>query len=52
VGLAARGSRILDDGLEQIENADELGIVQQQGRSVMMKSALLALPITLLTLLV
>jgi hypothetical protein len=50
VGLAARGSRQLGDTAEKIEDPAELVQVRRQARRVKLKSLLLAIPLTLIAL--
>jgi hypothetical protein len=51
MGLAARGSRQLDDEVEQIEDAVELAQVRRQARGVQLKSLVAGVLLTGLALL-
>jgi hypothetical protein len=50
VGLAARGSRQLGDQVEKIEDPSELAQVRRQARRVQLKAFLVAIPLTLIAL--
>jgi hypothetical protein len=51
VALAKRGLRNMDSGEEKIEDANELARVRAQARKVYLQSALLAVAVTLVVLL-
>ncbi len=50
MGLATRGSRQLGDQVEKIEDLAELSQVRRQALRVQLKSALVGILITILTL--
>jgi len=50
VQLAARGSRKLHDGVEEIADATELRQIQRQARRVLTKATLAAVAATLIAL--
>jgi hypothetical protein len=52
VGLAARGSRQLDDEVEKIEDTEELAQVRRQALQVNLKGFAAGLALTLLALLI
>jgi hypothetical protein len=52
VGLAARGRRDLDQGSEPIADPAELAQVRRQARKVYLQSALLAIGLTAVAILV
>jgi hypothetical protein len=51
VALASRGLRNMDRGEEKIEDANELARVRAQARKVYVQSALFAVAVTLVVLL-
>jgi hypothetical protein len=51
VALAKRGLRNMDSGEEKIEDADELARVRAQARRVHVQSALFAVAVTVVVLL-
>lgn len=51
MALAKRGLRNMDSGEEKIEDANELARVRAQARKVYLQSALLAVAVTLVVLL-
>jgi len=51
VALASRGLRNMDSGEEKIEDADELARVRAQARRVYAESALFAIVVTIVALL-
>jgi len=52
VGLASRGQRDMDGGIEVISDVAELARVRRQGREVHVKSLLLAAALVTLLLLI